>query len=249
MEKWEDRTVRLIGKENFEKIKDKVVLIFGVGGVGGIALEALVRSGISNIGIVNMDKVSASNINRQIIANTKTVEKYKTDIFKERLKDINPDLNIYALNEKITIKNLEEIIKDVKKHFGKIDYIIDAIDDVPVKIENIIYCAKENVNLIVSMGAGFKLDTSKVSVSNIFKTNSCKLAKKIRKSINDFLKQENKNVLNKENFKKITAVYSEEETMKPTVLDNKNDVASMMFVPAAFGLKIAELVIKDIIEI
>lgn len=247
MEKWEDRTVRLIGKENFEKIKEKVVLIFGVGGVGGIALEALVRSGISNIGIVNMDKVSVSNINRQIIANTKTVGKYKTDVFKERLKDINPDLNIYALNKKITIENLEEIIKDVKKHFGKIDYIIDAIDDVPVKIENIIYCAKEDINLIVSMGAGFKMDTSKVRVSNIFKTKSCKLAKKIRKSINNFLK--NENILNKENFKKIIAVYSEEETMKAKVSDGKNDVASMMFVPASFGLKIAELVIKDIIEV
>lgn len=246
MENWQERTERLIGKENIQKIENIKIVILGVGGVGGFVFESLVRSGVKNIAIVNEDKISYSNINRQIIANLETIGKYKTDEIKKRAEKINENINVYNLNVKLTKDNLESIIEYIEKNIGKIDYIIDAIDDIPVKIENIIFCKKKNIKCITSMGAGFKLDTRKIKDEPIFKTKTCKLAKKIRSELKRFLKSEkNVNSLKEKDFKDIIAVYSEEETINTK---EKSEVASMIFVPASFGIRIAEIVIRDIID-
>lgn len=240
MENWQDRTEKLIGKENINKIQNKNIAVFGVGGVGGFVVEALARSGVQNIAIVCMDEVSLSNINRQIIADTKTLGKYKTDVFKERILNINKDANVYNLNIKITKDNLEEIIEKIELVIGKLDYIVDAIDDVDAKIATIIYAAKHQIKCISSMGAGFKLDVDKIKAANILKTKECKLAKKIRQRLNKEIKEGN---IKKEELKNILAVYSEEQIEKK----ESDEVASMIFVPAVFGLKIANIIIKDII--
>ncbi len=240
MENWQDRTEKLIGKENINKIQNKNIAVFGVGGVGGFVVEALVRSGVQNIAIVCMDEVSLSNINRQIIADTKTLGKYKTDVFKERILNINKEANVYNLNIKITKDNLEEIIEKIELNIGKLDYIVDAIDDVDAKIATIIYAAKHQIKCISSMGAGFKLDVDKIKSANILKTKECKLAKKIRQRLNKEIKEGN---IKKEELKNILAVYSEEQIEKK----ESDEVASMIFVPAVFGLKIANIIIKDII--
>ena len=240
MENWQDRTEKLIGKENINKIQNKNIAVVGVGGVGGFVVEALVRSGVQNIAIVCMDEVSLSNINRQIIADTKTVGKYKTDVFKERILNINEDANVYNLNIKITKDNLEEIIEKIELGIGKLDYIVDAIDDVDAKIATIIYAAKHQIKCISSMGAGFKLDVDKIKEANILKTKECKLAKKIRQRLNKEIKEGN---IKKEELKNVLAVYSEEQIEKK----ESDEVASMIFVPAVFGLKIANIIIKDII--
>lgn len=246
MENWQERTERLIGKENIQKIANTNIVILGVGGVGGFVFEALVRSGVKNIAIVNEDKISSSNINRQIIANTNSIGKYKTDEIKKRAEEINKNINVFNINIKLTKYNLSSVIEEIEKNIGKIDYIIDAIDDIPVKIENIIFCKKKNIKCITSMGAGFKLDTRKIKDGSIFKTKTCKLARKIRLELKKFLKSE-KNVdsLKEKDFKDIIAVYSEEETID---IKEKSEVASMIFVPASFGIRIAEIVIRDIID-
>lgn len=251
MEDWKERTRLLIGDENIKRIESKTVLVLGAGGVGGFVIESLVRSGIKNLGIICDGVVSNSNINRQIIAKVDTVGQNKTELFEKRLKEINPNINIYTIHKTITPENLESLINEVTKNIGKIDYIIDAIDSLDAKVENVIYCVKNNIKLYISMGAGFKLDTTKIKHSNIFNTKVCKLAKKIRQNLSRRIKEEN---LNKEDFKNAVAIFSEEEKTnykdeKENDEENKNtNVASMIFIPASFGIKIASLVILDIIN-
>lgn len=247
MEDWQDRTKKLIGKEKQNKIQNTKIAIFGLGGVGGFVFEALLRSGVKNLAIVDGDNISNSNLNRQIIASIDNVGKSKVKEFEKRAKSINKDANIYALNKKITENNLEEILEDIEKNIGKLEYIIDAVDDLKVKVKNILICQEKNIKCISSMGAGFKLDTRKIKDENIFKTKTCRLAKKIRAELKKFLKSEkNTKNLKEKDFKNIIAVYSEEDMID---IEDKKTVASMIFVPASFGIRIAEICIRDIIQI
>ena len=155
--KYADRTIRVLGKERFERLSRARVLICGVGGVGGYAAEHLVRSGIGSLTIVDGDTVDASNINRQIAALTGTVGKDKCEVLKERFTDINPDINIKTVSK--FIKTAEELDALLDEGF---DFVIDAIDDVPAKIELICCCVERKIPLISSMGAAGKLDISKI---------------------------------------------------------------------------------------
>ena len=161
MNDWLQREELLIGKENIEKLKNSKVIIFGLGGVGGSAIEAIVRAGINNITLVDCDKISETNINRQIFATTKTIGKLKVEAAKERLIEINPNLNIEVYNLFFNKENSNGF------DFSKYDYIIDAIDTVSSKIE-LIMCAKNsNTKIISSMGTGNKLNPTDFLVADI----------------------------------------------------------------------------------
>lgn len=221
------RTINLIGENNFNKLKDKHILILGIGGVGGYSLEAIVRSGINNITIVDFDKIDETNINRQIIANINNIGEYKTEEWYKRIKSINPDCNLTIINEKIDLDNINILFKN------KIDYIIDACDTIIVKKQLIIESIKRNIKLISSMGMGNKLDPTKIEITTLDKTNNDKIAKILRKFVKD-------NKINK----KIMVVSSTEEVIKT---DSKT-INSISYVPSVAGLLLASYVINDIIK-
>ena len=221
------RTINLIGENNFNKLKDKHILILGLGGVGGYSLEAIARSGINNITIVDFDRVDETNINRQIIANINNIGEYKTDEWYKRIKSINPDCNINIINTKIDLDNINILFEN------NVDYIIDACDTIPVKKQLIIECIKRNIKLISSMGMGNKLDPSRIEITTLDKTNNDKIAKILRKFVKD-------NKINK----KIMVVSSSENVIKN---DNKT-INSISYVPSVAGLLLASYVINDIIK-
>lgn len=224
----------VFGSESLEKLKNSRVAVFGVGGVGGYVCEALVRSGVGTIDIVDNDTVAPSNINRQIIALHSTIGKSKVEVCKARLLDINPELKVNA-HECFFLKENEDEFE-----FEKFDYIVDAIDTVSGKLALAVIADKLNIPIISSMGAGNKTDPTQFKVADIYKTSVCPLAKAMRK-----LCREN-------NINKLKVVYSEEmPTMKEPVTDetsNKRQIpGSLSFVPSVVGLIMAGEVIKDLI--
>ena len=223
------RTIMLLGEENVNKLKNKKVIIFGVGGVGGYTCEALVRTGIGRIDIVDNDTVSLSNINRQIIALHSTVGHKKVDVMKERMLDINPSLVINTFDIFYTPESSSQF------DFTEYDYVIDAIDTVSGKIDLAEKCDALNVPIISSMGAGNKLDPCAFKIADIYKTSVCPLAKAVRTA------------LKKKGVKKLKIVYSDEP---PHIQgDNNGRVpASCAFIPSVVGLIIASEVVKDLIK-
>lgn len=223
------RTIMLLGEENVNKLKNKKVIIFGVGGVGGYTCEALVRTGIGRIDIVDNDTVSLSNINRQIIALHSTVGHKKVDVMKERMLDINPSLVINTFDIFYTPESSSQF------DFTEYDYVIDAIDTVSGKIDLAEKCDALNVPIISSMGAGNKLDPCAFKIADIYKTSVCPLAKAVRTA------------LKKKGVKKLKTVYSDEP---PHIQgDNNGRVpASCAFIPSVVGLIIASEVVKDLIK-
>ncbi len=223
----------LIGEDNIAKLKKSTVAVFGIGGVGGYTVEALVRSGIGKIVLVDNDKVSLTNLNRQIYALHSTIGKYKVDVAKERILDINPDVKVEIYN---TFYNQES-----EFDFSHFDYVVDAIDTVSSKISLVEECAKVNTPVISSMGAGNKMDPSLFEVSDIYKTSVCPLARVMRTE------------LKKRGIKKLKVVYSKEKPIAPTELKEDNSgnrrsvPGSSAFVPSAAGLIIAAEVVKDLI--
>lgn len=235
MNDWLQREELLIGKENIEKLKNSKVIIFGLGGVGGSAIEAIVRAGINNIALVDCDKISETNINRQIFATTKTIGKLKVEAAKERLIEINPNLNIEVYNLFFNKENSNGF------DFSKYDYIIDAIDTVSSKIELIVCAKKSNTKIISSMGTGNKLHPTDFLVADISKTSVCPLARVMRQE------------LKKRGIKNLKVVYSKETPKKPKQVlmneQNKQIPSSVSFVPPIAGLIMAGEVIKDILEV
>lgn len=235
MNDWLQREELLIGKENIEKLKNSKVIIFGLGGVGGSTIEAIVRAGINNIALVDCDKISETNINRQIFATTKTIGKLKVEAAKERLIEINPNLNIEVYNLFFNKENSNGF------DFSKYDYIIDAIDTVSSKIELIVCAKKSNTKIISSMGTGNKLNPTDFLVADISKTSVCPLARVMRQE------------LKKRGIKNLKVVYSKETPKKPKQVlmneQNKQIPSSVSFVPPIAGLIMAGEVIKDILEI
>ncbi len=224
------RTIMLLGEENVEKLKNKKILVFGVGGVGGYTCEALARTGVGRIDIVDNDTVSLSNINRQIIALHSTVGQKKVDVMKSRMLDINPSIVVNAFDTFYTPEVSE------KFDFTKYDYVIDAIDTVAGKIDLAEKCDALNVPIISSMGAGNKLDPCAFKVADIYKTSVCPLAKAVRTA------------LKKKGVKKLKTVYSE-ELPHINIYNNeqgKRIPASCAFIPSVVGLIIASEVIKDL---
>ena len=220
------RTVLLLGKEAMQKLASARVAVFGVGGVGGYTVEALARSGIGALDIIDKDKVSVTNINRQIIATHKTVGKFKVDVAAERIKDINPDCAVTAHK----LFYMPDTQGDID--FSKYDYIVDAIDTVTGKLTIIENAKKCGVPVISCMGAGNKLDPTAFEVTDIYETSVCPRAKVMRRE------------LKKRGIDKLKVVYSREEPAKPCA----EVPASVSFVPSVAGLIIAGEVIKDLIN-
>ena len=223
------RTELMLGEDAMKRLAATRVAIFGVGGVGGYALEALVRSGVGEIDVIDFDTVSESNINRQIIATEDSVGKYKVDVCRERALSINSEVKINAIRSFFSVDNADEF------DLAKYDYIIDAIDTVSAKIELIVRAQAAGAKIISSMGAGNKLDPTRFEVSDIYKTSVCPLARVMRTE------------LKKRGVKKLKVVYSKEEPIKRTIDGNgRHAPGSIAFVPSVVGLIIAGEVIKDI---
>lgn len=243
------RTELLIGKDGIEKLNKAKVAIFGIGGVGSYVVEGLVRAGIENFILVDDDKVCLTNLNRQIIATRKTIGKYKVEVAKERILEINPDAKVETYQE-FFMPESKEIIDET------VDYIVDCVDTVTAKIELVIRANKQNIPIISSMGTGNKLDPTRFEVADINKTSMCPLAKVMRKELRARGVKELKVVYSKEEPIKIDTemastckdecICSPETKRKSTV--RSQVPGSISFVPSVAGLIIAGEVIKDIIR-
>lgn len=242
------RTQLLLGEESMKKLSDMRVAVFGIGGVGGYVCEALVRTGIGHFDLIDDDKVCLTNLNRQIIATRKTVGLYKADVMKERMLEINPNVEVNVYKCFFLPENADEF------HFADYDYVIDAVDTVTAKVELVMKCKEMNVPIISSMGAGNKLDASAFKVADIYKTKMCPLAKVMRHE------------MKKRGVKKLKVVYSEEKPTRPIedmsiscrthcicppgaqhkCTERRDIPGSVAFVPSVAGLIIAGEVIKDL---
>ena len=230
------RTQLLLGEEGMEKLYNSRVAVFGVGGVGGYAVEALVRSGVGTIDIFDNDKVSLTNINRQIIATHETMGKYKVDVMKERALSINPKVVINAHNCFYMPDNADEY------DFSQYSYVIDAIDTVTAKIELVMRADKAGIPILSCMGAGNKLDASAFEVADIYDTSICPLARTMRRELKKRGIKKLKVVYSKEKpVPRAEGICSEECTAKRVV------PASIAFVPAVAGLIAAGEVIRDLL--
>lgn len=219
------RTELLLTKEEINAYQTKSIALFGIGGVGGYVLEALVRSGFQNIYIYDFDKVDASNLNRQIISTIDSIGRHKVEVALERMKSINSNINLNINNLWIDKESINTI------DFKKFDYVVDAIDFVEGKIEIIKKCFENNIKLISSMGTGNKLDPSKLYITDIQKTTICPLARVVRKKCKEL------------GIKHLKVLASTENPRKPS----ENKVGSMIFVPASAGLLIASYILRDLI--
>ena len=244
------RTQLLLGQEAMRRLAGSNVAVFGIGGVGGYVCEALVRSGIGAFDLIDDDKVCLTNLNRQIIATRKTVGKYKADVMKERMLEINPDVDVRVHKCFFLPENAQQFA------FEEYDYVVDAVDTVSAKIEIILRAQEKHVPVISCMGAGNKLDASAFRVADIYKTKMCPLAKVMRRE------------LKKRGVRKLKVVYSEEAPRRPLedvsiscrshcicppgtkrkCTDRRDIPGSVAFVPSAAGLIIAGEVVKDLVK-
>lgn len=244
------RTELLLGKDAMEKLHDSRVAVFGIGGVGGYVCEALARSGVGAFDLIDDDKVCLTNLNRQIIATHKTIGKYKTEVMKERILDINPNADVQIHNCFFLPENADEF------PYEDYDYMVDAVDTVTAKIALVMKAQERHIPIISSMGAGNKLDGSQFKVADIYKTKVCPLAKVMRRE------------LKKRGVKKLKVVYSEEQAIRPIedmaiscrtncvcppgakhkCTERRDIPGSVAFVPSVAGLIIAGEVVKDLVK-
>ena len=217
------RTELLLGAEGVEKLRRATVAVFGIGGVGGYVVEALARSGVGRLHLIDHDTVSVSNLNRQIIATVNTIGRYKVDVAKERVMEINPEAEV------CTHKTFYMPETEGEFDFTGFDYVVDAIDTVTGKLALIMQAERAGVPVISSMGAGNKLDASAFEVADIYQTSVCPLAKVMRRE------------LKKRGVRKLKVVYSKEQPVT-----NSRPPGSNAFVPAAAGLILAGEVVKDL---
>lgn len=245
------RTELLIGKENMERLKNARVAVFGIGGVGGYTVEALVRSGVGTLDLIDDDKVCLTNINRQIIATRKTVGQYKVDVAKERILEINPDATVHTYKTFYMPDTADQF------DFSQYDYIVDAIDTVTGKIQLVLAAREAGTPIISSMGAGNKMDPTAFEVADIYETSICPLAKVMRRE------------LKKRGVDHLKVVYSKEKALTPIddmaiscktncicppdtarkCTQRRQVPGSNAFVPSVVGLIIGGEVIKDLIRI
>ena len=242
------RTQLLLGEEAIEKMSNSRVAVFGIGGVGGYVCEALVRSGVGAFDLIDDDKVCLTNLNRQIIATRKTIGKYKVDVMKERMLDINPKVDVRVHKCFFLPENADDF------PFEEYDYVVDAVDTVTAKLEIIVRAKSLNIPVISAMGAGNKLDASRFKVADIYKTQMDPLAKVMRRE------------LKKRNIKHLKVVYSDEQPIKPLedmsiscrtncicppgaahkCTERRDIPGSTAFTPAVAGLIMAGEIVKDL---
>lgn len=228
-----DRTEILLGKENMKILSNSSAAVFGVGGVGSFATEALARAGIGKLILIDYDIIDITNINRQIHATTKTIGKSKVEVMKDRLLDINPDLEVIAYREMYNQDTKDLLINE------NYDYVIDAIDMVSAKIDLIVTCKAKGIPIISAMGAGNKVSPTSFRVGDIYETSICPLAKVMRRE------------LKRRNVKDLKVVWSDEIPLKINLESDslrKAIPGSISFVPSTEGLIIASVVIKDLIQ-
>ena len=223
------RTELLLGPEAMEHLSGCRVAVFGIGGVGGYVVEALARSGIGTLDLVDNDTVAVSNLNRQIIATTKTIGRYKVDVAAQRVSEINPECSVKTYKTFFLPETADQF------DFSQYDYVVDAIDTVTGKIGLVLAAQGAGVPVISAMGAGNKTDPTAFEVADIYKTSVCPLAHVMRKE------------LRKRGIKHLKVVYSKEKPVTPTNSENKRVPGSTSFVPPVVGLIIAGEVIKDLI--
>ena len=220
-----ERTINLIGTDNFNKISNLNILLVGLGGVGSFVFESLIRAGVNNLTIVDYDVVTLSNINRQLVANINTIGRKKIDVAIEHAKEINNKININALDIKITSENINNLNNDY-------DFIVDACDSIDAKISLIKFAKEHNIKIISSMGMGNRLKPQNIKISSLNKTINDPLAKKLR------------NILRKENINlNIPVVFSEELPIK------KDDINSLVTVPSIAGIYITSYIINSVITV
>ena len=233
MEKWQERTSMLLGEQVLDSLAFKRVMVVGLGGVGAYAAEMLCRAGVGTMVIIDSDAVSETNINRQLIALTSTVGKLKTDVVAQRLKDINPLVDLVVIPEYVEDANLEEIFAVA----GQLDYVVDAIDTLAPKISLIKYCVEHKIPHVSAMGAGAKLDATKILIADISKSYNCPLAYILRKK------------LRKEGISKgFKVVFSEELPDREAIVpmeerNKKSQVGTISYLPAVFGCVCAQAAI------
>lgn len=232
------RTELLIGEKGMENLKNASIMVLGVGGVGSHCIEALARSGVGRLILVDNDRVSVTNINRQSIAYQSTVGEYKTKLMKERIKDINPEAKVITYEKFILPENLHEIFGE------KVDYIVDAIDTVTAKLAVVMYAKEQNIPIISCMGTGNKLHPEMFEITDISKTSVCPLCKVMRKEL------KNRGILH------LKVLYSKEKPIDTSDRETGEDKGkrrslpgSISFVPPVAGLLIAGEVIREIAEV
>lgn len=244
------RTELLIGKDGLEKLRNSKVVVFGIGGVGSFTVEALARSGVGTLVLIDDDTVCLTNLNRQIHATYDTLSKSKVEVMKERILSINKKCEVITHQVFVTADNIGDIVTE------DVDYVVDAIDTITAKLALAVYCQDKNIKIISSMGTGNKLDPTQFKVTDIYKTKVCPLAKVMRYE------------LRKRGVKALKVVYSEEVPMKPNVEDvvtcktgcvctggtkkcsSKRQIpGSVSFVPPVAGMIIASVLIRDILEL
>lgn len=244
------RTELLIGKDGLEKLRNSKVVVFGIGGVGSFTVEALARSGVGTLVLIDDDTVCLTNLNRQIHATYDTLSKSKVEVMKERILSINKKCEVITHQVFVTADNIGDIVTE------DVDYVVDAIDTITAKLALAMYCQDKNIKIISSMGTGNKLDPTQFKVTDIYKTKVCPLAKVMRYE------------LRKRGVKALKVVYSEEVPMKPQAEDvvtcktgcvctggtkkcsSKRQIpGSVSFVPPVAGMIIASVVIRDMLEL
>ena len=228
------RSELLLGTEGMEKLSKARVAVFGIGGVGSYTVEALARSGVGTFDIFDDDKVCLTNINRQLIATRKTVGKYKVDVMKERILEINPNAIVNTHQCFFMPENADNF------DFSEYSYVVDAVDTVTAKLELVLRANQANTRIISCMGAGNKLDPTRFEVTDIYKTSVCPLAKVMRKE------------LKTRGIKKLKVVYSKELPITPVMqpeepTQRRSTPGSIAFVPSAAGLIIASTVVRDLL--
>lgn len=226
------RTKALIGEEAFARLQSAHVAVIGVGGVGGAALEALVRGGIGAVTVVDSDAFSPSNRNRQILALSSNEGRAKVEVAKERMLDINPQLKCWALQERLSAENMAALLPD------DLDYIADCVDDAPAKAALAAYCKEKRIPLLMCMGTGNRLSSEGMKIVNFDKTENCPLAKKMR------------TLLRKEGFSKVRCLYSSAPTLSVMPIDEegKRTVGSISYVPPVAGYRMAEHILNRLMQ-
>ena len=233
---WQSRTELLLGKEKLDKLASASVLVVGLGGVGAYAAEMICRAGVGNMTIVDGDVVNESNINRQLVALRSARGRRKTDVLGDRLLDINPDLQLTKISEFIRDERMIEILDQ------GFDYVVDAIDTLSPKIFLIYHSMQKSMPVVSSMGAGGKLDPSKIEITDISKTYNCKLARVLRKKLHKLGIREG-----------FTAVFSPEEVAGESIelvegeQNKKSNVGTISYMPPAFGCACASVVIRGLL--
>ena len=237
MEQWQERTSMLLGEETLARLAASRVMVVGLGGVGAYAAEMLCRAGVGNMVILDSDTVSVTNRNRQLIALESTIGKLKTDVVAQRLRDINPAINLTVIPEYIEESNLEEVFRTA----GELDYVVDAIDTLAPKISLIKFCVEHKIPHVSAMGAGAKLDATKIRIADISKSYNCPLAYILRKK------------LRKEGISKgFKVVFSEELPDRDAIVpmeerNKKSQVGTISYLPAVFGCVCAQAAVEYLI--